>query len=613
MILNSNSRPTALVGGLCSLRTGLHSYEETLASIIFQDGVIKEIIKLKDTDIDKHISEIKSRYKDLLIVRLYSLENPCYVFPGLVDIHNHIDYNMMPIWERPVEQPWDNRHEWRNCTQYTDDIKNLYHYIFDHWNDSEVIEKNDKALNEDASIVIQFLSELQAIAGGTTTLQESTEISYSKNGKPYSHSAEHILLRSTGVSEDMGLDTEQKINSIIDFYKPNIEEIKKAYESSGIPKDKYFHPPIDTSTWQTNEVINGKSKMSFVNEYLKSLDKSDSVIDNKTNQGGYLVHLAEGRAGNLRSGEGLGHGMDAYSKKEFGKLKGKISGHEDKIADSRLTLIHGCGINLQDNSEDSDVKFINDCSIRVVWSPVSNLLLYEDTPDYLNSKIRPELICLGSDWAPSGSKHIWDEAKFAQDFAIKYVYHGSAPKNINDIFLDMISYIPAQAVGSDKLGRIAEGCYADFYIVSRGRKLPKQDMDATISDVFKKFSDYESVGTIINGNLIFGTKELFDLFGLKESKIASLEKDMEGISADEGAKNLRVRIPEIQFIQKDTQSGETVEVHIDFDDAIHRLNKLFDGFNKKNKKKFVRSKLLSSYDIPYKKQISRLRKKFNLD
>ena len=100
---------------------------------------------------------------------------------------------------------------------------------------------------------------------------------------------------------------------------------------------------------------------------------------------------------------------------------------------------------------------------------------------------------------------------------------------------------------------------------------------------------------------------------------------MEGISADKGAKNLRVRIPEIRFTQKDTQkdtpkdtpkdtqNDETIEVHIDFDDAIDRLNELFKAFNKEKGKNFVRSRLLSSYDIPYKKQISRLRKKFNLD
>ena len=245
---------------------------------------------------------------------------------------------------------------------------------------------------------------------------------------------------------------------------------------------------------------------------------------------------------------------------------------------------------------------------------MSNLLLYADTPDYLQSRIRPELICLGSDWAPSGSKHVWDEAKFAQEFAVKYFYKGSVPRNINDTFLDMISYIPAQAVGSGKIGRIAAGCYADFYIVSKERKLPEQDMVTMISDVFQKFSDYESVGTIINGNLVFGTQELFQLFGAKGSNIASLEADMidengRKITADEGAKNLRVCIPDIRF----TAEGETINVHIDFAAALHTLDTLFREFNKATGKKFVRSRLLSSYDIPYRKQITCLKKEFNMD
>ena len=186
---------------------------------------------------------------------------------------------------------------------------------------------------------------------------------------------------------------------------------------------------------------------------------------------------------------------------EFKSLKKaicEIPNYKEKVAASRLTLIHGCGIDLRN---DCNVKFINDCSIRIVWSPVSNLLLYADTPDYLNSKI----------------------------------------------------------------------------------------------------------GTIINGNLIFGTQELFNLFGLKGNNIVSLDADMAGISADEGAKNLRVCIPKIQF----TQGGETVEVHIDFADAINRLNDLFDKFNSKGKK-FVRNRLLSSYDLPYQKQITRLKREFNI-
>lgn len=87
----------------------------------------------------------------------------------------------------------------------------------------------------------------------------------------------------------------------------------------------------------------------------------------------------------------------------------------------------------------------------------------------------------------------------------------------------MISRIPAQSVGSDKIGEIAKGNFADFYIVSKGRKIPKQDMIKGISDVFKKFSD---VGTVIGGNLIFGTQELFDAFQISGDRVVSLEADM---------------------------------------------------------------------------------------
>lgn len=604
MILKGNSRATALIGGICTLRRGVQDYEEARATIVFQDGIIKEVIELTDTNIDEHIKDLKSHYDNLLAVRLDNPDNPCHIFPGLIDIHNHIDYNMMPIWERPVKQPWDNRHEWRNCTDYANDIKNLFNYIFANWSKYSGSDKN-----EDSYTVIQFFSELQAIAGGTTALQESTEIIYpEKEDKKIKRSTEHILLRSTGVSSDMGLSQDQKINSIIDFFKPDIIKIKEEEKAKGRSEEEYFHPPIDTSTWDITEPKDQNKDKSYFQEYLEFL-KENSVEEIRSKSGGYLVHLAEGCAGNLRAGTGLGYGIDSYSKNEFQRLKDKIrkiDNYAEKVEASRLTLIHGCGIDLKD---EADIDFINECSIRVVWSPVSNLLLYDDTPNYLLSKIRPELVCLGSDWAPSGSKHVWDEAKFAQKFAMKYFYKNSAPKNINDIFLDMISRIPAQAVGSEKIGEIAQGNFADFYIVSKGRQIPQQDM--VISDVFETFSDFESVGTIIGGNLLFGTQELFDAFQLSGDRIVSLEADMvdengKEITVDEGARKLRVYIPDVKI----TIDGKESVVHIDFDEAIKTLDALFRDFNEKYQKNFVRGKLLSSYDLPYRKQIEKLTKKF---
>lgn len=70
MKLKGNPRPVALMGGICALRDGFHFYEETLATIVYQDGVTKEVIKLDDdVDIDRHIADIRTRYNDLQIVR----------------------------------------------------------------------------------------------------------------------------------------------------------------------------------------------------------------------------------------------------------------------------------------------------------------------------------------------------------------------------------------------------------------------------------------------------------------------------------------------------------------------------------------------------------------
>ncbi len=82
----------------------------------------------------------------------------------------------------------------------------------------------------------------------------------------------------------------------------------------------------------------------------------------------------------------------------------------------------------------------------------------------------------------------------------------------------------------------------------------------------------------------------------------------EKITVDEGAENLRVYIPDIEI----TMDGTKSVVHIDFDAAIKTLDALFQAFNKEYGKNFIRGKLLSSYDLPYQKQIEELKQKFGL-
>ena len=51
---------------------------------------------------------------------------------------------------------------------------------------------------------------------------------------------------------------------------------------------------------------------------------------------------------------------------------------------------------------------------KLVWSPLSNLLLYGQTADIKAAKAAGVRIGIGSDWAPSGSKNLLGELKIAQ-------------------------------------------------------------------------------------------------------------------------------------------------------------------------------------------------------
>ena len=50
----------------------------------------------------------------------------------------------------------------------------------------------------------------------------------------------------------------------------------------------------------------------------------------------------------------------------------------------------------------------------IAWSPFSNLWLYGKTTDVPAARAAGVSVCLGSDWAPSGTKHVLGELKAAR-------------------------------------------------------------------------------------------------------------------------------------------------------------------------------------------------------
>jgi 5-methylthioadenosine/S-adenosylhomocysteine deaminase len=60
-----------------------------------------------------------------------------------------------------------------------------------------------------------------------------------------------------------------------------------------------------------------------------------------------------------------------------------------------------------------DLRIISERGGSMIWSPLSNYLLYGRTADIKAAKESGMLIGIGCDWAPSGSKNLLGELKTA--------------------------------------------------------------------------------------------------------------------------------------------------------------------------------------------------------
>src|SRR5262245_20155393 len=46
-----------------------------------------------------------------------------YVLPGFIDMHNHLAYNLLPLWSEPGRsEPWLHNKHWTDADTYTESI-----------------------------------------------------------------------------------------------------------------------------------------------------------------------------------------------------------------------------------------------------------------------------------------------------------------------------------------------------------------------------------------------------------------------------------------------------------------------------------------------------------
>jgi 5-methylthioadenosine/S-adenosylhomocysteine deaminase len=240
----------------------------------------------------------------------------------------------------------------------------------------------------------------------------------------------------------------------------------------------------------------------------------------------WLVHLAEGVPdGDRRPGD------PTSVRSEFILLKSK------GLLTDMTVIVHGTGLERQDFAEMRAAQSIRSdgsgdgLGAELVWSPLSNLLLYGLTTNVYEALAAGVLVSLGTDWSPSGSRNLLDELKVA-DIALRDPIRlgrsrslvpelsvegkrgwdaEEAERTLDRLLVEMVTRNPAKTLRwQDEVGSIEAGKVADILVITkpshvRGPNLPSSPyrrlIDATERDVRL---------VLVAGDPVVGDRDLMD-------------------------------------------------------------------------------------------------------
>jgi cytosine/adenosine deaminase-related metal-dependent hydrolase len=350
--------------------------------VVVRDEKIEKVVKTK-TEIPADVKKV--------------VDTKGIISPGLIDLHNHVAYNFLPLWNSGMR--FNNRYQWARKAEYDTAVKNPYNAV-----------KNAKHQCEGVKY-----GEYRALVGGTTTIQGSVDLGCTRS---WVRNVEF-----TNFCEDHVRQHVLPINGI----KP---------------------------------------------EAAKTLNDQFKSGATKT----FFVHLAEG--------------IDDLSRREFEELRGL------DLLKPQVVGIHSTALT------EAQIKEMGKVGMKIVWSPLSNLILYGQTtniPAALDAGVK---VALAPDWSPSGPSNSLGELKIA-DRVNRERFGG---KISDEQLFEMVTSNAADIAGlDDKIGRIEEGKFADL-MVFRGdaRKPFRALIDAKPGDVLL---------SVISGEAYYGDKALLDGMG----------------------------------------------------------------------------------------------------
>ena len=365
------------------------------------------------------------------------IETDGTIYPGLIDLHNHLHYNQAPLWDMDThlsqnsQNEWggyNNRYEWKNHPDYSEQVtkpKMLVH-SGPYWNmESEAMK----------------YIEMKSIVGGTTAAQ----------GSPMNPSDSYGTILARNI-EDYNFQRDEIHTKVTEL----------------------------TSDYVGNHIKNGNAS--------KELDA-------------WFVHIAEG--------------VDERSRAEFDILV------QNNLLVGELVLIHGVALGQNEFTQ------MAAAGSTLVWSPLSNLLLYGNTADVAAAKAAGVHITLAPDWAPSGSKSTIHELKVADLWDDEI---------LGDIFTDyeMVEMVTSGAAlatnWQNEVGTIVKGTAADLVVVDNIHTNPYRNLINAVDPDIRL--------SIVGGLAIYGDTDMMTaLKGTDHEPAGAFGKslDITYLAAPEGA------------------------------------------------------------------------------
>jgi 5-methylthioadenosine/S-adenosylhomocysteine deaminase len=329
------------------------------------------------------------------------------IFPGLIELHNHLAYNALRLWQVPKK--YNNRDQWSGIDEYRKLVSGPM----------TVVGKTPDLL----PALIRYV-EAKCLVSGVTTSQGIA------------------LFSNAGIRR---------------FYRGIVRNVEET--------DQEDLPEVETRIAD----VEAKSAQKF----LARLKRETC----------FLLHLSEG--------------VDAKAREHFLALN--FSGNEWAIT-PQLAGIHCAAL------KPDDFTVLGQLGGAMVWSPLSNLLLYGGTADIAAAIAAGVRIGIGSDWSPSGSKNLLGEIKVA--WLVAEQLGGIARPDV----IAMATRTAAKILGwGAVLGTLEAGKRADLMVVDGKAPDPYDHL------IRAKETDITLV--VVNGVPRFGNSTFMSALGARGERV----------------------------------------------------------------------------------------------